>query len=93
MKNIQKKNGQITLQGAPGIILTVVVVALTAAVGLLVLNSISISGSFTGAPANAINNFTALVTNLSVLMPVLGTILGASLIIGVVIFAFIAMRR
>ena len=87
------KTGQVSLGSAPTIILTVVLVAIVAAVGLLVLNSISTQSGFSGAPAAAISNFTALISNFAVLMPVVGTILAAALIIGVVIMAFVYMRN
>lgn len=59
-------------------------VGVTGAVGLLVLSQISTTGSFSGAALGVINNITNSLSNMFGLFPVLGTVIGAVIILGAV---------
>lgn len=65
---------------------TLVVLAITGAIGLLVLNNITTQAGFTGAAAGAIANITLSISNFFALMPVLGTVFGAVIILGAVAY-------
>jgi len=81
IKNMSKKG--MSLQDAPGLIIVIVVAAITGAVGLLVLAGVN--DSITDATATAaINNATEGVSNFFELFGVLGTVFIAIVLLGAV---------
>jgi FtsH-binding integral membrane protein len=78
----EKTNMQIS--DAKTLVVVLVVVGIVGAVGLLVLSTLQTTGSFTGAAAGAIGNITLAIANFFSLMPTLGIIFGAVVILGAV---------
>jgi hypothetical protein len=72
------------IEDAKVLVTVLAAVGVTGAVALLVLSQISTSGSFTGASAGALANITNAISNFFGLMPVLGTVFGAVVILGAV---------
>jgi hypothetical protein len=81
MKN--DKRGQITLGQLPGIGITLLVVAITLGVAVIVLDQFG--SGLTGVAAEIVGNITLLFQNMVSLFPTYGTILGAAVIIGVAV--------
>jgi hypothetical protein len=78
----EKKNIQIS--DAKTLVVVLVVVGVVGAVGLLILSQLTATGSFTGAAAGALANITLAISAFFGLMPTLGIIFGAVVILGAV---------
>lgn len=90
MKN--DKRGQITLGQLPEIGITLLVVAITLGVAVIVLDQFGTG--LTGVAAEVVGNITSLFQNMVTLFPTFGTIIGAALIIGVAVLLGVrAMNR
>lgn len=94
LKNLfKKKQGQaMGLGSAGGLVTTLVIVAITAGIGLLVLSGVQ--DSITNANASsALGDGISAVTNFVGLMPVLGTVFIAAILLGAIgLFVFNRMR-
>lgn len=86
------KKGQTGLQQAPAFIILLVVIGAVGAVGVYIVTSIG--ANFTGDAALVIGNITDTILNFFSLMPVLGTVLVAVILLAAVIgIAFLVNRN
>jgi multisubunit Na+/H+ antiporter MnhB subunit len=90
MKSLMNKKGQ-SLGEAPNLILLLVIVGIVAAIGLLVVGNVGDSFTAGTAEANATDKAIESITNFTNLMPVLGTVFIAVIVLGAV--AFLAVTR
>lgn len=72
------------LDDAKVMIIVLVVVGVTGAVGLLILSQLTTVGGFTGASLGAINNVTLAISGFFGLLPTVGIVFGAVVILGAV---------
>jgi len=79
------------LSQAPQTVVLLVIIGVVLAIGLLILAGVGTS--LTGDAALAIGNVTEAINNFAGLMPVLGTIFGAVLLLGAVVFLFVFASR
>lgn len=89
------KQGMQAIGEAPSWVISIVLVAAVGAVGLLILASLRNSSVFTagGAEEIAINNSVSVISNFFALLPVLGTIAAAVLLIGAVVYLFVFRKQ
>lgn len=82
------------LEDAKVMIVLLVVTGVTGAVGLLVLSQLTTAGGFTGASLGAINNITLAISGFFGLMPTVGIVFGAVVILGAVaLIGYAAYQR
>ena len=81
-----RKKGALSLEQAPGLVITLVTVVIVLAVGLLIVSNISDSLVPGSSAQNATNTASESLTNFASLMPVLGTVFIAAIVIGAVFF-------
>lgn len=87
-----KSNKGQSLQQAPAFITLLVVVGILGAVGVYIISQVGTS--FTGDAAHVISNITSTILNFFSLMPVLGTVLVAVILLGAVaLIAFLYQRN
>lgn len=93
MKSLMKqsKRGQMTLGEAPNLILLLVIIGIVGGIGLLIITNVGSTFTADTAAANATLKAQESVTNFFELMPVLGTIFIAVILLGAV--AFLAVTR
>jgi hypothetical protein len=91
-KNLMNKKGQIGLNNASAVIITLVVIGAVGAVGVLIVTELGTS--LTGDAALVIGNITETILNFFALMPVLGTVLAAVILLSAVVgIAFLVNRN
>jgi len=91
---VQPSGDNMNINEAKVLIVVLVTVGITGAVGLLILSTLQTQGSFTGAAAAAIGNITLSISNFFTLMPILGTVFGAVVILGAVaLIGYTAYQR
>jgi len=82
------------IEEAKVLVIVLVVVGVTGAVGLLILSQLQSLGSFTGAAAGALNNITLAISGFFGLMPTLGIVFGSVVIRGAVaLIGYAAYQR
>jgi hypothetical protein len=88
MKELMKqKKGTLTLGNVPGLALTMVFIAAIFVGGYLVLAGLGNSSTDTSV-TGAVQNMTSAFDNIVTYAPTWGTIVGVSVLIGIVIFGF-----
>ncbi len=86
------KKGQVSLSETPGLVITLVVIALVIAVGSIVLNDFrdtQTSGSFA---YNASSDGLTAMDNVSNQLGTVGTIIIAAILLGLIVTAFVFFR-
>jgi len=81
----------VNIRDVPGFVWAVVLSAIFAGVGALVLNEFRATLT-TGTQTDIIDNGTEGIANIIEQFPVVGTIVGVSVIVGVVVLLFVAFR-
>lgn len=90
-KLYKQKQGQMSLGDAPNLILLLVVIGIVGSIGLLITTNVGSTFTANSAAANATLKAQEAVTNFFELMPVLGTIFIAVILLGAV--AYLAVTR
>ena len=84
LSKLFKNRKGFSLGQAPALVMSLVIIGVFGAIGLLVMSNISNSGGFTGAAANALANATLAISNFFSMMPTVGTIFIAVILLGAV---------